>query len=36
MVILELIHAQIPYFMDGLCLLDKEPVFPYGLLFGDS
>ena len=36
MVILELIHAQIPNFLDGLCLLDKEPIFPYGLSVGDS
>ena len=25
MVILELIHASIPNFMEGLCLLDTEP-----------
>ena len=27
MVILELIHAQIPDFKEGLCLLDKEPIY---------
>ena len=26
MVILELIHARIPNFTEGLCLLDKEPI----------
>ena len=27
MVILELIHAQIPDSREGLCLLDKEPIY---------
>ena len=30
MVILELIHAQTPDFMEGLYLLDKEPICPLG------